>query len=116
MAAPAISALAALPVHEVFPGFRGQFVHTDAVTLAYWTIAAGSLLPEHSHPHEQVVNMFDGELELTVDGVTHRLRGGDVLAIPGGARHSGRALTEVRVLDVFAPVREDYRRFAAPPD
>lgn len=111
-----LSRLADLPVREVFPGFRGQFIHTDAVTLAYWIIDAGSPLPEHSHPHEQVVNMFDGELELTVDGVTRTLRGGDVLAIPGGARHSGRALTEVRVLDVFAPVREDYRRFSASPD
>lgn len=108
-----LHSLAALPVREVFPGFHGQFVHTDAVTLVYWTIAAGAVLPEHAHPHEQVVNMLDGELELTVDGVTRTLRGGDVLVIPGDARHSGRALTEVRVLDVFSPTRDDYR--AAPP-
>ncbi len=105
--------LSQLPEHELFPGFRGRFVHTERTTHAYWTITAGSALPEHDHPHEQVVHMLEGELELTVAGATQVLRAGDVLAIPGGARHSGRALTEVRVLDVFAPVREDYRRLDA---
>lgn len=101
--------LTAMPEREVFPGFLGRMVHTEATTLAYWTIAAGSVLPEHSHPHEQIVNMFSGELELTVDGAHHVLGPGDVLVIPGGAVHSGQARSEVRVLDVFTPVREDYR-------
>lgn len=105
--------LSQLPVHELFPGFRGCFVHTERTTHAYWTIAAGAALPEHDHPHEQVVNMLEGEMERTVAGATHVLRAGDILAIPGWARHSGRALTEVGVLDVFAPVREDYRRLDA---
>jgi quercetin dioxygenase-like cupin family protein len=109
------AALAGLPEREVFPGFRGRFVHSDRMTFAYWTIAAGAALPAHSHPHEQVVNMLDGEFELTVDGTAHRLRAGDVFAIPGGVPHSGRALTEVRVLDVFAPVREDYRALDVAP-
>lgn len=97
------------PVRDVMPGFRGQFIHSDNMTFAYWKVAANALLPEHSHPHEQVVNMLEGELEMTVEGVTHVLRTGDVLAIPGNAVHSGRALSECRALDVFCPVREDYR-------
>jgi quercetin dioxygenase-like cupin family protein len=98
-----------LPEREVFPGFRGRMMHTDRVTLAWWTIDAGSELPQHSHPHEQTVIMLEGALALTVDGVEHVLRAGETLSIPGGAVHSGRALGPVRVLDVFAPVREDYR-------
>jgi quercetin dioxygenase-like cupin family protein len=107
--APAPRRLDTLPEREVFPGFRGRFVHSEHMTFAYWTIAAGAALPPHSHPHEQVVNMLSGEFELTVGGAAHLLGAGDVFAIPGDALHSGRALTEVRVLDVFAPVREDYR-------
>jgi unsaturated pyranuronate lyase len=94
---------------EIMPGFHGRFVHTDVMTFAYWTIDKDSVLPAHQHPHEQVVNMLEGELEIAAGGVTHRLRAGDVLVIPGGMVHSGRALTEVKVLDVFNPVREDYR-------
>ena len=53
--------------------------------------------------------MLAGTLELTVSGETHTLRPGDVFVIPPGVLHSGRALSQCRVLDVFAPVREDYR-------
>ena len=98
-----------LPAREVFPGFHGRFVHSDGMTFAWWTIDEGAEVPEHQHPHEQVVNVLEGELVLTVDGTEHVLRPGDVVAIPGGIRHSARALLPSRVLDVFSPVREDYR-------
>jgi quercetin dioxygenase-like cupin family protein len=98
-----------LPVREVMPGFHGRFVHTGTMTLAYWDIEPGAALPKHSHPHEQVVNVFEGELEMVVNGATHLMRAGDVLAIPGGVVHSGRSLTACRVLDVFNPMRTDYK-------
>lgn len=101
--------LADLPLREIFPGFKGQFVHSAQMTFVHWTIEAGATLPEHAHPHEQVVNMLAGEFELTIDGVTRRLAPGSVAIIPSHARHSGRALTACRILDVFHPVREDYR-------
>ena len=62
------------------------------MTFAWWTIDAGAEVPEHAHPHEQVVNVLEGELALTVDGTEHVLRPGDVVAIPGGVRHAARAL------------------------
>lgn len=79
------------------------------MTFAYWEISAGSQVPVHSHPHEQVVNMLEGTLELTVAGENHRLTPGQILVIPSNAIHSGKAITPCRVLDVFNPVREDYR-------
>ena len=94
---------------ERFPGFHGRFVHTDTMTFAFWRIDQGAAIPEHEHPHEQVVNPIEGELELIVAGERHLMRPGSVYVIPGGVRHSARALTPVRVLDVFQPVREDYR-------
>jgi quercetin dioxygenase-like cupin family protein len=67
------------------------------------------LLPEHSHPHEQITNILSGEFELTVDGEPIRLHAGDYLVIAPDAVHSGRSITDCRILDVFCPVREDYR-------
>ncbi len=101
--------LADLPAREQMPGFKGKFLHSGAMTFVYWDIEAGAALPRHSHPHEQVVNMLDGEFEIVVDGAPHRLRAGDLLAIPGHAPHSGRAITGCRILDVLHPVRDDYR-------
>ncbi len=101
--------IVALAEREPMPGFRGRFVHTENMTLAYWRITQDAALPEHSHFHEQVVNVLEGELELTVGVTTRVLRPGAVWVIPSGIPHSGRALTVCRVLDVFQPVRDDYR-------
>ena len=95
--------------HMVIPGFRARFIHSDRVTLVRWRLDAGAKLPEHSHQHEQVVLVDDGELELVVDGARLLLKAGDVLVIPPTAVHSGTALTALRLMDVFCPVREDYR-------
>ena len=98
-----------LPVREIFPGLRARLIHTDRVSHSWVAIDAGAAFPEHQHPHEQIVSMIEGELELVVEGVAHRLTPGQVFVIPPGARHSGRAVTACRVLDAFAPVRDDYR-------
>jgi quercetin dioxygenase-like cupin family protein len=101
--------LETVPVREIVPGFHGRFIHGDGMTFAWWQIDVGAAIPEHAHPHEQVVNVLEGALELTVDGVVQTFGPGDVVAIPGGVRHAARGLSACRVLDVFAPVREDYR-------
>lgn len=94
---------------EPVTGFKVRFVHSDTMTFAYWNIAAGSHLPEHRHVHEQVAHMFEGEFELIVEGVTMTLRPGSVVVIPSNAKHSGRAITDCRIMDAFHPVREDYK-------
>ena len=94
---------------ELMPGYRARFVHTDHTTHAYWEIEPDRPLPEHSHPHEQIVNVLEGTIELTVEGTPHMLQAGDVLHIGGGVPHSAVAHTFCRVLDVFSPVREEYR-------
>lgn len=99
----------ALEPRELIPGHRGRFVHSERTTHVYWDIEPDARLPEHSHPHEQIVNMLEGTYELTVDGTRHVLSAGEVLVIPGGAKHSGRSHTACRILDVFSPVREEYR-------
>lgn len=93
---------------EILPGYTVRFVHTDSMTFAYWDVKAGSPLPEHSHHHEQVANVLEGEYELTVDGETRHLKPGDVAIIPSNVPHSGVAITECKLMDVFCPVREDY--------
>jgi quercetin dioxygenase-like cupin family protein len=94
---------------EMVPGFRARFVHTDRMTCSYWTITAGASLPEHAHPHEQVTNVIRGRFEMTLEGETRTIEPGSVVVIPSGVKHCGRALTDCYILDVFSPVREDYR-------
>ena len=58
-----------LPEQEPIPGFRGRFVHTPTMTVAYWDVTAGAVAPEHAHPHEQVLNLIDGRQKPDEGGV-----------------------------------------------
>lgn len=105
-----IEAWAEIEERTIIPGFHGRFIHSGQMTFALWRIEVGAVLPLHFHTHEQVVHVFSGELEIVVEGVAHRCTPGTVLVIPPNARHEGRAVAEASVMDVFSPVREDYRR------
>ncbi len=94
---------------EPIPGFVGLFAHGVTMTVVQWTVAADAELPEHAHPHEQVSHVLEGEFEMTIDGRTERLGPGGLAIVPPNVTHSGRAVTECRIIDVFHPVRDDYR-------
>ena len=94
---------------EIVPGFKGRFIHSENMSFVNWDIEAGALLPEHTHPHEQVTSVIEGELDLTVAGKIKTIGPGSVLIVPPNAVHSGKALTNCRIIDAFYPVREDYR-------
>ena len=98
-----------IAIREIFPGLRARLIHSDHVTHSWVEVDAGASFPEHQHPHEQIVSVLEGELELVVNGQRHRLVPGLVFVIPPNAPHSGRGITACRVLDAFAPVREDYK-------
>lgn len=94
---------------EVWPGIKGHLIHTDHCTIADFRFTAGTKLPPHEHPHEQTSTVLEGNFSFTVGGETRTLGPGEVAVIPGGVPHAGEALTDCRIIDVFSPVREDYR-------
>ncbi len=101
--------LDALGTRELFPGFTARLVHTPRLTQSFVTATAGSTFADHRHPQEQVVTVLEGELELVVEGQAHRLTPGTSFVIPPDVPHHGTAITNCRVLDTFAPARDDYK-------
>ena len=97
---------------EIIEGASSKFIHTDGMTFAVWTFKKGAVLPEHSHFHEQITKRISGEFEMTLDGETITFTDKDVAVIPPNAVHSGKAITDCVMLDIFNPVREDYRSSA----
>jgi quercetin dioxygenase-like cupin family protein len=94
---------------ERVPGFHARMVHSEHMTFSIWDVEAEAVLSEHSHPNEQISTVLEGTFELTVGGDTKSLQPGMVVVIPSDVPHSGRALTPCKMLDVFHPVREDFR-------
>ncbi len=69
------------------------------------------IVPRHfeSQIHEQITHVLKGQLELTIDGIMNIFEEGKVAVIASNVKHSARALTDCKVMDVFSPAREDYK-------
>lgn len=94
---------------DMIPGFKARMLHTNSMTISYWEVEKGSKLPEHHHLHEQVSQILEGEFEFTVGETTQVVTPGKVVIIPSNVPHSGVALSDCMILDIFSPVREDYK-------
>ncbi|MSU24754.1 MAG: cupin domain-containing protein [Opitutus sp.] len=104
-----IVTFSALPARQLFPGAAGHYAHTAHLTVGEVDLAAGATVPPHAHPHEQLSYLLAGRAECTIGTETRELTPGMCAVIPGAVVHSFRALTACRVLDIFTPVREDFR-------
>ena len=62
---------------------------------------------KHFHPQEEVYEVVEGELELTIDGVKQVVRSGLVGIVPSNVRHSVKALTDGRAIIVDYPLRRE---------
>ena len=99
-----------LRAFELAPGVTGRPLFGEGAMLNVISFEPGATVPLHSHPHEQLGLVLEGMQALVIDGEVHELGPMEGYVIPGGVEHSaycGRA--GALVLDVFQPVREDYR-------
>jgi quercetin dioxygenase-like cupin family protein len=97
-----------LNVIERLPGWHGRYFHSASMTFAHYDFARGSSIHEHFHAQEEVYEVIEGELEVTIDGVAQIAGAGIVAIVPANARHSVKALTDGRAIIVDYPLRADF--------
>jgi len=97
-----------LRIIERLPGWRARIFHSASMTFAHYEFDAGSTIHEHHHEQEEVWNVIEGELELTIDGVVRRAGPGVVAIVPPNTPHSVRALSGGRAIIVDHPLRRDF--------
>jgi quercetin dioxygenase-like cupin family protein len=98
---------------ELTTGVVGHPLIGQGAMLNLLDIEPDAGVPLHDHPHEQLGLVVSGELILTLDGTEHRLGPMDAYQLDGNLAHAARAGEDgCRVLDIFQPVREDYRALA----
>jgi quercetin dioxygenase-like cupin family protein len=98
-----------IPVKNTLPGFFGKMVHGETSSLVFWDIKKGGISPEHHHVHEQITYILEGELEMVIGGEKILFTAGCVHVIPSHVPHSALAITDCKIIDSFAPARDDYR-------
>jgi len=94
---------------ELVKGITGYYAHGNTLTFGFVEIKAGSDLPAHSHIHEQITYIVEGQLDMTIGGKACPLSAGMYYVIPSNVVHSAIARTDCKAIDVFSPVREDYK-------
>lgn len=94
---------------DICPGVRRRMLVTGE--RMYQQIAeldGGSVMPAHQHPHEQILFVVSGKLNVIVDGVPRALRAGESLYLGSNVSHGIETLEDSIVIDTFSPPRDDY--------
>ncbi len=107
-------AFAALPEERITDKITRRVLSGKQGMMVWWNAKAGAHAGAHQHPHEQLVWMLKGRLELRIGSERRMLLPGDVAVIPGGTEHEAWFRDDTEVLDVFSPPREDFLRGGTP--
>jgi quercetin dioxygenase-like cupin family protein len=111
--APRLFRLDAIAPFALAEGVRARALFGDAAMLNLVELDPGAVVPEHSHPHEQLGIGLRGLITMVIDGTERPMGPMDAMHIPSGVVHAGVAGPEgALVLDVFTPIREDFRALA----
>jgi quercetin dioxygenase-like cupin family protein len=113
MAEPQFVSMSELRQFTLADGAIAQALFGEQAMLNLVELAPHARVPRHSHPHEQLGVVLRGELTLETSDGEHVLRPMDAYTLPGDIEHEAVAGPEgALVLDVFQPIREDYRSAA----
>jgi quercetin dioxygenase-like cupin family protein len=98
-----------LYVRHVADGVKLRIIAGEKMMMAFFYMQPDAVLPEHAHPHEQMGTVLEGALEVTIGGHKQVVGPGEAYHIAANLAHSGRCLDQpARVLEMFAPPREDF--------
>ncbi len=96
-----------LSAHSLTPGVEIRVIHAERMSMVFFHVAAGTRIPEHAHPHEQIGTVIRGEVNLAVGEESFTVRAGEAYHVPGNVTHSGFCPSDTELVEVFCPPRED---------
>jgi quercetin dioxygenase-like cupin family protein len=101
--------LSDVPLVPLMPGVVTRIVPGENLTLSVPEIDPNTESTVHSHPHEQMIVVLEGQFDAVVDGARYPLVAGEVIRIPGDVPHGGiTGGSTCRILEIFSPARRDF--------
>ena len=99
--------LADIPAHEMEIG-SVQVLRNDNTMVLWGKIDAGSHVPNHAHPNEQITWLMSGRLATAIgDDPETIVEAGQIMIIPAGVEHETKYLTDCEIVEFFSPPRTD---------
>ena len=97
------------PWIEIAPGIKRRTIAAGSTMYQMRAeLTAGSRLPEHAHPQEQIAHVVKGRMKLIVAGQAHELAAGDAFYLASNVPHGVETIEDTTVIDTFSPPRDDY--------
>jgi quercetin dioxygenase-like cupin family protein len=97
---------------NIGPGRERYLAHTDHLMMTVLDFDNGPMKqpdPPHSHPHEQITYVAEGQVRFFLEDNAYDLSAGDMIAVPADVPHTIQLLTaHARLVDTFSPIREDF--------
>ena len=98
-----------LPLRQIWDGIHARVISGERLSLGIVELDPGAVAREHSHEHEQLGVVLRGTITFRIGDETRELGPGETWTIPSNVLHEATAGPEgTVVLDVFAPVRQDW--------
>jgi quercetin dioxygenase-like cupin family protein len=99
----------ATPV-DMLPGVVRRTLNEGVHTmLCELRLAKGSVIPPHTHPHEQIGYLASGRFRFRLGDQWLELGPGDSWCVPGDVEHEVIVVEDAVAIDIFSPPREEYR-------
>ena len=97
--------------HALRAGITARAVEGERMTMAVVDLEPNVAMPEHHHENEQLGFIIAGSMTMWIGDEKSELRPGDTYAIPSDVPHHVVVGSDgCTVVDVFAPVREDWKK------
>lgn len=78
-----------------------EVINKSTGTVTAFAFDAGQGLSEHTAPFDALVQVLDGEVEIRIAGIPHRLQEGEMIIMPAGKPHALKALARFKMLLVM---------------
>lgn len=73
-------------------------VRNDKGNVTMFAFDQGESLSEHTTPYDALLQVFDGEAEIIIDGVSHLVQSGESILMPANIPHAVMATQKMKML------------------
>ncbi len=70
----------------------------DSGSVTLFAFDVGQGLSEHTSPHEGLVQIVEGQAEITLSGRAHVVKRGELFRLPAGEPHALKAVTRFKMI------------------
>ena len=78
-----------------------EIVNKPTGTVTLFAFSEGQGLSEHTAPFDALVHVLEGEVEITISGMKHRVSAGEGIIMPAGQPHALKGVTRFKMLLVM---------------